>query len=98
MRTPFPTKTETAIWGRLLQPAGKSLSLQAAHSILGLDFTAADKERIHHLTAKARDGTLTADEQEEIRSYERVGNLLALMKSKALQRLKRAPGSNGSAR
>ena len=43
-------------------------------------------------------GSLTAAEQEEIRNYERVGNLLGLLKSKARQRLKSAAGSNGSGR
>jgi hypothetical protein len=44
---------------------------------------------MHELAAKARDGSLTKAEQEEIRNYERVGNLLALKKSKARQRLKK---------
>ena len=90
--------TEGAIWGRLLQPESKGLSLQAARSILRLEFATEDKERMHELAARARSGTLTTDEQEEIRSYERVGNLLALMKSKARQRLKKASHSNGSGR
>ena len=90
--------TEGAIWSRLLQPGSKMLSLGAARSILRLDFAAEDKERMRELAAKARDGSLTAAEQEEIRNYERVGNLLALMKSRARQRLKKASSSNGSRR
>jgi hypothetical protein len=77
---------------------GKALSVAAARTILHLEFPAEDKERMHELAAKARDGSLTAAEQEEIRNYERVGNLLALMKSKARQRLKSAARSNGSGR
>jgi hypothetical protein len=90
--------TEGAIWGRLLQPGRKTLSLEAARSLLRLEFAPEDKDRMHELAARARDGSLTAAEQEEIRTYERVGNLLALMKSKARQRLKKASPSNGSGR
>ena len=89
--------TEGAIWRRLLQPGRKHLSLEAARSLLRLEFAPEDKVRMHDLAAKARDGSLTAAEQEEIRTYERVGNLLALMKSQARQRLKKA-SSNGSGR
>jgi len=81
--------TEGAIWSRLLRPGSKSLSLEAARSLLRLDFAPEDKERMHELAAKAREEALTAAEQEEIRNYEQVGNLLALLKSKARQRLKK---------
>jgi hypothetical protein len=69
--------------------------LEAARALLRLDFAPEDKERMHELAAKARDGSLTPTEQEEIGIYERVGNLLALMKSKARQRLKKASSTNG---
>jgi len=75
--------TEGAIWSRLLQPGRQTLSLAAARSLLRLEFAPEDKGRMRELAAKARDGSLTAVEQEAIRNYERVGNLLALMKSKA---------------
>jgi hypothetical protein len=90
--------TEGAIWGRLLQPGSKLLSLEAARSLLRLEFAPEDKARMRELAAKARDGLLTAAEQEEIRNYERVGNLLALMKSKARKRLKKGSPANGSGR
>jgi hypothetical protein len=90
--------SEGAIWGRLLQPESKSLSLQAARSLLRLDFAPEDKDRMRELAAKARDGSLTPAEQEDIRNYEQVGNLLALMKSKARQRLKRASSTIGTGR
>jgi len=90
--------TEGAIWSRLLQPGSKGLSMQAARFLLRLEFAPPDKERMDELAAKARDGSLTPAEREEIRDYERVGNLLALMKSKARQRLKKGSPSNGSGR
>jgi hypothetical protein len=88
--------TEGAIWSRLLQTGKTVLSLEAARSLLRFDFTAEDKERMHELAAKARDGSLNSAETEEIKNYERVGNLLALMKSKARQRLKKTSASNGA--
>ena len=90
--------TEGAIWNRLLQPGTKALSIEASRCFLRLDFAQEDKDRMHKLAAKARDGLLTAAEQEEVRNYERVGNLLALLKSRARQRLKNASSSNGSGR
>jgi hypothetical protein len=90
--------TESAIWSRLLEPVHGVLSLGTARAILRLDFSQQDKERMHVLAEKAREGTLTFAEQEAIRNYEQVGNVLALMRSKARQRLKKASPSNGSAR
>ena len=90
--------TEGAIWNRLLQAGQAKLSLEAARSFLSLDFSPEDKERMHELALKAQEGALTAREQEEIRNYERVGNLLGLLQSKARQRLKKRAGSNGTGR
>jgi hypothetical protein len=95
---PASCATEAAIWSRLLRPGNRTLSLAAARSLLRLDFATEDQDRMHELAARARDGLLTAGEQEEIREYERAGNLLALMKSRARQRLKKSPNSNGSGR
>ena len=47
--------------------------------------------------AKAKAGTLTADEQVEIDNYERVGHMLSLMKSKARRSLK-GRRDNGTAK
>jgi len=85
--------TDIVIWSRLLRPDNPTLSPQAARAILALEFTQEDKNRMHQLAAKAREGTLTAEEQAETRSYERVGNLLSLMKSKARLALKKASKS-----
>ena len=86
--TTLPTSlaSEGAIWSRVLRPSSKQLSLEAARSLLRLDFEPENKERMRELAAKSRDGSLSPAEKEEIRNYERVGNLLALLKSKARQR------------
>lgn len=93
-----PHVTEGAIWDRLVHYDRKSLPLPAARYFLRLEFAPEDKERMHELAAKAREGTLSAAERAEVRNYEQVGNLLALMKSKARQRLKRNGSSNGPKR
>jgi hypothetical protein len=65
--------------------------------VLALDFGAADKERMRKLSAKARAGTLTPDEQAAIENYERVGHLLNIMQSKARRSLKGRRGTDGKA-
>ncbi|MBO0701016.1 MAG: hypothetical protein J2P46_21655 [Zavarzinella sp.] len=78
---------EGRIWDRVLRPAARTLSVAAARSILRLEFAPEDRERMRELAAKAREDLLTANDWEEIRDYERVGNLMALLKSKARLRL-----------
>jgi hypothetical protein len=95
MHTKQAATSEAGIWSRLLDPAPAVLSPEAARSILRLDFSQEDKRRMRVLAAKAREGTLTDSESEAIRNYERVGNVLALMQSRARLCLKRASQSNG---
>lgn len=72
------------------------MSMEAARSILRLEFAAEDQDRMRELAAKAREGTLTAAERRETDEYERVGTLLAILKSRARLRLKKAANRNGS--
>jgi hypothetical protein len=97
MQTTRKTKAESAIWARLLGPGGTSLSREAARAILDIDFSRADKERMHDLAARARRGTLTAAEEEEIDSYGRIGSFLSIMKSKARTAFRKLE-ANGSRR
>lgn len=80
--------SEVAIFGRVLEPDQATLDPAAARAILNLDFKQTDKDRMSALLAKAKKGSLTADEQVEIDNYERVGHMLSLMKSKARSSLK----------
>ncbi len=88
---------EAAILTRIAGPDEPALSAAVARGILTLGFSPADKERMHALAAKAREGTLTCDEQAEVEAYSRVGSLLGILKSKARRALKRRP-SNGKAK
>ena len=86
------TNSEAAIFRRVLEPDKPMLSVEAAREILALDFAAADRKRMNELSGTARAGQLTNDEDEELENYIRVGDLLAIMQSKARRSLR-----NGSA-
>jgi hypothetical protein len=88
------TTSEAAIFSRVLEPEKPMLSADAARSILALDFTQADRERMNALAAKARAGGLTAEENEELENYLRVGDLVAIMQSKARRSLENGSTSH----
>jgi hypothetical protein len=85
-------RTEAEIWMRILHP-DEELSPRVARAILGLSFPKNDIGRMHELSAKARAGTLTPEEDAEMDSFERVGSILSILKSKARQVLKRSSRS-----
>jgi hypothetical protein len=74
------------------------LTPAAAEGILALGFDQADKDRMHALAAKAREGALTPEEQAEVEAYSRVGSLLGILQSKARRVLKGRGVKNGKAR
>lgn len=77
------TNTDADILERLIDPHTPSFSHEAARAILEITFPPSDVRRMNELAAKAREGTLTLDEQDEIDGYERVGHLLGILQSKA---------------
>jgi hypothetical protein len=89
---------EAAILSRLVGPDEPTLSPVVAQAFLSLGFSPTDKDRMHALAAKARAGTLTAEEQAEVEAYSRVSSLLGILKSKARRALKRHRGTNGEAK
>jgi hypothetical protein len=80
---------DVAIMARIIQPERGDMPLAAARAILKFDFQESDRERMRALLQKAREGTLTKAEQEEIEDYDRVGHLLDIMHSKARKALKK---------
>ena len=90
--------SETAILSRILEPDKPNLSSAAARAILEFDFSQPDKERMHQLSAKAQEGTLSRKEQVELDNFERVGHLLNIMQSKARRSLKSHQGTNGKSK
>src|SRR5712691_8722438 len=87
--------TEYAIWSRLLQPGKPTFSPDVARAVLALDFPPEEKARLRELAAKAREGTLTPEEQEQIDSYGRVGSVLSILKSKARVSLRSGMADDG---
>jgi hypothetical protein len=96
MQASQTTSIESDIWGRLLGPANSTLTPEAARAILAIDFPQSDKDRMDELAAKARKGTLTPREKEEIDTYGRIGCFLSMMQSKARLSLRSAAKGNGS--
>ncbi|MFO0811400.1 MAG: hypothetical protein U0746_22450 [Gemmataceae bacterium] len=86
--------TSESLWERLIGPVGGTMTADVAGRVLALEFPAADVHRMNDLAAKARRGTLTADEDAELETYIRVGNRLSALKSKARQFVKQAAGGS----
>jgi hypothetical protein len=85
----LPPQTEAEVWLRIIHPNGE-LSRRVARAILGLSFSESDVSRMHELSAKARAGTLTPEEDLQMDSFERAGSVLSTLKSRARQALKRS--------
>ena len=82
---------EAAIWARLMQAQKNELSSEAAEFLLTIDFGETDRRRMQELAERSEAETLTAEEQTEFDGYLHIGNLLAVMQSKARLTLKRKP-------
>ncbi|MGH7135833.1 MAG: hypothetical protein ACREHD_08845 [Pirellulales bacterium] len=80
-------QTEAEVWLRILHP-DDDLSPRVARAILGLSLPKGEISRMRELSAKARAGTLTPEEEAEMDNFERVGSILSTLKSKARQVLK----------
>jgi hypothetical protein len=83
--------SEAAIWARLMEAQKDDLSSEAAEFLLSIDFGEGGRQRMLYLAEHSEAGTLTAEEQAEFDGYLHVGNLLAVMQSKARLALKRKP-------
>jgi hypothetical protein len=82
------TTAEAAIWERVMGPEKNGLSAAAARAILKLGFSDEDKDRMHELARKNREGALSEREKEEFEAYVKVGDLLSLLHLKARRSLK----------
>jgi hypothetical protein len=83
--------SEAAIWARLMQAQKDERSSEAAEFLLAIDFDERDRQRMGELADRSQAGTLTAEEQTEFDGYLHVGNLLAVMQSKARLAINRKP-------
>lgn len=81
--------TEVDIFSRLIDPSNPSLTRDGARAILELNYRESDHARTSELARKSNEGTLTPDERRELEGYVFVGDVLALLKSKARLSLSR---------
>jgi hypothetical protein len=66
-----------------MQTQKDELSPEVAEFLLAMAFGESDRQRMLELAERSEAGTLTAEEQKEFDGYLHVGNLLAVMQSKA---------------
>jgi hypothetical protein len=89
MKTKQRTPDELAApWQRVIQFQGE-LTPGAARALLQFQFSARDHARMDELSAKARAGALSGDEQAELDTFERLGCVLDIVHSRARRALKK---------
>jgi hypothetical protein len=81
--------TEASILARIIQSDEKELTPDVARYLLSMKLPSTDAERVNDLSAKARAGSLTEGERQELESYLHIGILLGVMQSKARRLIKR---------
>ena len=88
---------EAHIWARLMQAQREDPSREVARYLLSMGFEESDRERMQQLADRSESGTLTDEERAEFDGYLHVGNLLAVIQSKARAALQRgSPNEPGS--
>ena len=75
----------------MMQARKEELAPEVAEYLLSIAFGEHDRERMMQLAELSESGSLTAEEQAEFDSYLHVGNLLAVMQSRARLALRRKP-------
>ena len=73
---------------RMVQPNDPALSAEVSRHFLNFKFTEDERRRIDDLSAKARAGTLSKDEESELDFYLLISHLIAILQSKARVSLK----------
>lgn len=82
---------EAAVWARLMQAQTSALSPDVAEYLLSIELPENDRIRMEQLAGRSEAGTLTEEERAEFEGYLHIGNLLAVMQSKARVALGRKP-------
>ena len=81
--TANPGNHDVTILARLLGKEGGQLPADEARYILSLGFNDRDKARMHELAVRNQEDALSPGEKEELFAYGRMGDLLAILKSRA---------------
>jgi hypothetical protein len=74
-----------------MQAQKDEITPQVAEYLLSIAFAESDRHRMEQLAERSEACTLTTEEQTEFDSYLHVGNLLAVMQSRARVALHRKP-------
>ena len=90
----LPANTEAAILGRIIQLDEHALTPDAARYLLSMRLPSSDEDRVNELSEKARAGSLTESDAQELDGYLHVGSLLAVVQSKARLLLKQQAHSS----
>lgn len=90
---PRQDTSTAAISTRIWESWGRMTPAVAKH-VLKLRFTEEDNCRMHDLAARNQEGRLTPTEAEELDNYIVVGDLLAILQSRARKLLKKKPASS----
>ncbi|HEY2953371.1 MAG TPA: hypothetical protein VGK40_12350 [Verrucomicrobiae bacterium] len=83
-------ETTAEIWVRTLKPDEGNLPVEAARFFLGVNLAEAGRTRLAELSAKARDGSLSPEEDRKLDLYLELGWFLDSVKSKARLSLRNA--------
>ena len=80
---PKTDNSEAAVFARLWESRTGRLTVPVARHVLKLRFAEADRARMSEFARKNREDQLTAAEREELDGFVRIGDLLAILQSKA---------------
>lgn len=80
--------SEAAIFSRLWESEEGELSPALARHIVKVRFSKKDRSRMHELALKNQEGCLVPRERRELDNYIKVGDLIAILQSKARRLLK----------
>jgi hypothetical protein len=83
--------SEAAIFARLWDSPEHGLTRTLARHVLKLGFAGQDLQRMHQLALKNQEGILSDEEREILDNYVTVGDLIAILQSKARKLLKLSP-------
>lgn len=75
--------TQSAILDRALTLHATPMTPDVARFLVSIQLGPFDVQRANELAAKARDGSLTIDEQTEIDEYRRAGRTIEMLKLRA---------------
>lgn len=85
--------SQAAIFARVWESHDNGLSPALAKHMLKLRFSERDTQRMHELAAKNREDRLSQDELDELDNFIKIGDLLAILHSKARKLLKQKPAA-----